>query len=527
MPSVPESGNSPLRLAEAVGMLALATDLGTGLPLEHSLRTCLLSVELGERVGLDEEDLSDLYYLTLLRMLGCTADSAEAAEYFSDEIQFGRDARHLDYGDPEEFGRWVMASFATDHPADERQRMLSKMFTYTPEQRRAVLAGHCEVAQMLARRLEFPSTVIEGLGYVFERWDGAGAPGQAPGEQSPLIVRVMTLCNEVEVHHTLGGPEAAVAVARRRAGGAFDPGLVEAFCRDSDRILGALDVPSAWDALMTAEPGRARTLRAGQAEAVGLVIADFADLKSVHTVRYSAAVAELATAAAARAGLSSAEVADLRLAALGHDLGRVAVTNAIWDKPGPLSEAEWEKVRLHPYYSERVLGRPRQLAAVARWAGAHHERLDGSGYHRGSRGQALPAAVRLLSAADAYRAMTQRRAHRVALGASEAAEQLATEASAGRLDADAVNAVLAVAGHRRKPVRRPWPAGLSQREVDVIRLAAQGLSIAETARELGVAAKTVDFHLQNVYSKAGVSTRAALTLFAIEHDLLATSATGG
>jgi HD-GYP domain-containing protein (c-di-GMP phosphodiesterase class II) len=209
----------------------------------------------------------------------------------------------------------------------------------------------------------------------------------------------------------------------------------------------------------------------------------------------------------------------LRRAAFVHDLGRVAIGARTWQKPGPLSADEWEQVRLHPYHTERVLSRSGFLAALAPVAGAHHERLDGSGYHRGCRGAELPLAARVLAAADAYHAMCEPRPHRERLSPDRAAEILGEEASSGRLDPDAVTAVIETAG---QPVPRlERPAGLTEREVEVVTMLARGLQTKQVARALGISVKTADRHVQNAYGKIGVSTRAAATLFAMEHGLVA------
>lgn len=293
--------------------------------------------------------------------------------------------QHLDYGDPEAFGRWVMESFAAGRPPAERQRMLGKLFGYTPEMRQATLAGHCEVAQMLATRLGMGGTVTGGLGCVWERWDGTGAPLGIAGEALPLAVRVMSLANEVEIHHRLGGVDAAAAMARKRSGGAFDPAVVEVFCADPGGILAVAGRPTLWEDVLAAEPEPHRVASVAELAEAGQVMADFAEQKSVFFAGHSARVADLAVGAAARLRLAAPEQRTLRFAALAHDLGRVGVSTAVWDKPGPLNDAEWESVRLHSYYSERMLSKAPALAEAARLAGAHHERCDGSGYHRGSR----------------------------------------------------------------------------------------------------------------------------------------------
>jgi HD-GYP domain-containing protein (c-di-GMP phosphodiesterase class II) len=231
-------------------------------------------------------------------------------------------------------------------------------------------------------------------------------------------------------------------------------------------------------------------------------------------------VAELAEGAARALGLPAAEAAAVRRAGLLHDLGRVGVSNRVWEKPGALTEGDWEQVRLHPYHSERILARAPALAPLARLAGMHHERQDGSGYHRQAAGPAVPLVARLLAAADAYQAMTQERPYRPALAPAAAAEQLSAEAGRGRLDGEAVRAVLEVAGHRPIRARSVWPAGLSDREVEVLRLIARGASYREVARDLAISPKTAEHHIEHIYNKLGVSTRAAATMFAMEHDLV-------
>jgi HD-GYP domain-containing protein (c-di-GMP phosphodiesterase class II)/DNA-binding CsgD family transcriptional regulator len=503
-------------------VIARATDVGLGLPIEHAIRTCLLSVELGRRAGLGTVDLADLYYLSLLRMLGCTTGSAEYADLFGDEVRFGGDTQHLDYGDGAAFGEWVSTHFAADREPAVRQAMIEHLFTYTPERRREALQGHCEVAQLLALRLGVGPAVVDGLRYVFERFDGQGAPDGVPGTEQPDIVRVMTLCNEIEVHHRLSGPAGAEAMARQRAGGAFDPDLVSAFCAERDEVLAVAERPALWNDLLAAEPGAPRHLGGEDLIEAARVMGDFGDLKSTHLAGHSASVARLVEAAAEQAGLDAATRQGLLLAGYAHDIGRVAVTTAIWDKPAALSDGEWEQVRLHAYYSERFFAPAASLVDVGQLVGKHHERLDGSGYHRGDGRAALSGPARLLAAADAYAAMGAARPHRAALDDDQRGRELRLMAERDLLDAAAVNCVLAAAGDAGPPVRPRWPAGLTDREVDVLRRIATGASIQQTASALQLSAKTVDFHLQNIYLKAGVTTRAAAAVFAIQNDLVQT-----
>jgi len=249
---------------------------------------------------------------------------------------------------------------------------------------------------------------------------------------------------------------------------------------------------------------------------------------------HSRGVARLAAAAGAAAGLPASQVRLLRHAALVHDIGRVAVPVSVWAKPGPLTRHDWERVRLHAYHSERVLTIATGLRPLASLAGAHGERSDGSGYHRGSRdGDLIPGAW-LLAAADCYCAMQEPRPYRPALDAAAAAAELRREAVAGKQSAGAVAAVLAAAGTgagagwQAEEADRPGqsaglpsrPAGLSERECEVLRLIARGMATKQAARQLGISPKTCDHHIQHVYRKIGVATRAGATLFALEHDLI-------
>jgi HD-GYP domain-containing protein (c-di-GMP phosphodiesterase class II) len=230
-------------------------------------------------------------------------------------------------------------------------------------------------------------------------------------------------------------------------------------------------------------------------------------------------VSDVALAAGARLGLGEPELRTLRRAGLVHDLGRLGVSNAVLDKGGPLAGGDWERLRLQPYLTERMLRQSEALAPLAVIAIQHRERLDGSGYPRGLSGPAISQHARILGAADAYQAMREPRPHRPARSAEEAAAELRSEVRAGRLDSEAAEAVLGAAGHR-VPRRREGPAGLTQREVDVLRLLARGLSNKAIAEHLVISPKTVGNHVEHIYGKIGCSNRAAAGLFAMRHGLL-------
>jgi HD-GYP domain-containing protein (c-di-GMP phosphodiesterase class II) len=262
-----------------------------------------------------------------------------------------------------------------------------------------------------------------------------------------------------------------------------------------------------------------RVLSAAELDEALTAIARFVDLKSPFSLGHAQAVATLARDAAACLGLPAGERTVLYRAGLTAGFGRLGVSNAIWDKPGPLTVAEWERVRLAPQLAERMLRQSPPLAPVAALAGKQRERLDGSGYPAGLAGDAIPPAARILAAADSYQAMLEPRPHRPARSASEAAAELRGDARAGRLDPEAVAAVLAAAGHRVAR-RGANVAGLTAREIDVLRLAVRGLSNKQIAASLVVAPKTIGNHIEHIYTKIGVSNRAGAALFAMRNGLL-------
>jgi response regulator RpfG family c-di-GMP phosphodiesterase/DNA-binding CsgD family transcriptional regulator len=339
------------------------------------------------------------------------------------------------------------------------------------------------------------------------------------GEAVPLASRVAHLAEFVEVAHRTGGVDEARSLASRRAGKQFDPALARMVVDHADELLAGLDETHAWEAVIEAEPALSVTLTGDRFDAALLAIADFVDLKSPYTLGHARAVSELASAAAAGLGMPEADVIALKRAGLVHDFGRLGVSNAILDKRGPLAPGEWERVRLTPYLTERILHSSPALSGLGAIALAHRERLDGSGYPRGLAGGAISRPARVLACADAYQAMRESRPHRSALTADDAAGELRADVRAGRLDADAADAVLAAAGHRVRR-RREGPAGLTTREVEVLRLLAQGLSNKEIAERLVISPKTAGNHIEHIYAKIDASSRATASLFAMQHGLL-------
>jgi HD-GYP domain-containing protein (c-di-GMP phosphodiesterase class II) len=514
--SAEEPRDERVRAAEVIGALCLATDLGMGFPFEHGLHSSLVASRLADRLGVDPATASETYYACLLFHSGCTTDAHVTAEIFGDSL-----TSHLN---PVVYGsrREVLAGLVRALPGPEnagpvRAIQIARRLPRMARTARPHFTALCEVAEMLAEGVGLPSSVQGLLAYLTERWDGKGPLGRAKGEQIPLPMRIVHVAVDATFQRLLRGDEHAARIVRERAGTGFDPEVAACLADNGEEIL-AID-PEVWDEVLAREPHPRLTLEGEALERALASMGNFADLISPYLAGHSAGVAELAAAAAKRCRLDTLAEIALRRAALVHDLGRVAIGARTWQKPGPLTADEWEQVRLHPYHTERVLSRSPFLAALAPVACAHHERLDGSGYHRGVAGADLVLPARLLAAADAYHAMTEPRPYREPITPEGAAKALADEAGAGRLDPYAVAAVVEAAGQRAPRIERP--AGLTEREAEVLGLLARGLQTKHVAHALGISIKTADRHVQNAYRKIGVSTRAAATLFAMEHGLIA------
>lgn len=523
--SAAQPDDSCPRLAELIAALSLATDLGIGQPMGYTLRVCLLALHLSGALGLSADELSEVYYVALLSGVGCTADAHESALLFGNDVTATAQLATIDMASRREMLNFLLRNAGAGKSPWRRLRMTATALSEGPAGAREPLAAHCESARMLAGQFGMSDGVSLGLSHIFERWDGHGWPYQLKGEASQRSARIVQLARDAVVFYRLGGVEAAVAVVRQRMSAKYDPHIAQSFCQKAPHLLAATESQSAWEAVLDGEPGAQPRMTDEQLDTGTQAIADFVDLKSPWLTGHSRGVAELAAAAARRLGWQERAVSVVQRAGNLHDLGRVGISSGIWDKAGPLTDEEWEQVRLHSYYTERVLSRPDALARLGSLAAGHHERLDGSGYHRHIPGTLLSEGARLLAAADSYHAMIAARPHRPASTPEVATATLRDEVRQGRLDGDAVNAVLAAAGHNVQVAKRVWPAGLSEREVEVLRLVARGLSRRQIGQQLCISEKTADHHVQHIYTKCGVSTRASATLFAMQHRLLSDLAT--
>jgi HD-GYP domain-containing protein (c-di-GMP phosphodiesterase class II) len=509
--------DSGVRLTDLLMALSLATDLGFGQPPEHMLRSALISLRLGERLGLEVEQLATLYDVSILTYAACPV-FGDAGTAFGDDIDFRAGAVEIDLaGFPAMM--FMMRRAGSGSSGLGRARDWLQVMSTGGRQLIELMASHCAAAGELADRLWLGEEVRAGIQQSYARWDGKGVPKGLAGDHLALSARISHVAEACEVFHRTRGTHAAVDMVESRRGTHFDPSVVAAVAADPEPLFEGLDGNTA-DALLDLAPVQRPMLTEAELDAALEAIGDFCDLRCSFFAGHAQGTAALAHAAAESLRLSADDARLVRRAALVHDVGRFGVPGMVWDKPGPLTTFEEERARMHVYYVERIFSRPEPLRRIGLLAATHHERMDGSGYHRGVGGAMLAMPARVLAAADAYHAMTQRRPHRPAFTPEDAARELRRDADGGLFDPVAVDAVLAAAGQATSRSRGGGPGRLTAREADVLGLLAQGLPNKAIARQLEISPKTVSNHVERIYSKLGVSNRAAAAMRAMEYGVV-------
>ena len=508
-----------VRLAELVAALSLATDLGLGQPQQHIIRQTVIAMRIAELEGLSDDERAAIFYVSLLAWVGCVADAHEMGKWFGDDMAVRADSYLVDMtGLP--MMRFMIGHVASGSSPIRRLTMIGRFLAGGSKEVQQSMASHCETSGDLSLRLGLGAEVRDPLQQAFERWDGKGSPAKLAGGEIARIMRIIHVANDVEALHRIGGVDAAVEMLRSRRGTEFDPELVDSFCAHAGELLASIDDLDGWDTLIGGHGALGRELSGEELDQALEAFADYADIKSPFTLGRSRGVARLAAAAAAAVGLPSDDVVLVRRAALVHDVGVIGVSSGILDKAGRLTETERERIRTHPYLTARTFSKPPALAAIGQLAAMHHERMDGSGYPSGLAANGIPMTARVIAAADVYHALLEPRPHRAAWAPDAARQVLAAEVTDGRLDGDAVRAVLDAAGHRARR-QADHAGGLTAREVEVLVLLSRGMTKKQIAQELTISAKTVNAHAEHMYAKLGVRSRGAAALFAMRHGLIA------
>lgn len=509
-----------VRLAELLGGLSLACDVVNGFPHGKVVRTALVAAELARAAGESDEVVRDALYVTLLRFLGCTGFAHEEASIYGagDDLGVRNVMAFVDAADPVRAVAAIGARVARHARVAARARAVGRLLGDGVAAHRHARA-QCDTSIALARTLGASERIVAALSFVCERWDGRGEPARAEGEALAISIRIFHVADVAELAHHRLGRDAMASEVKRRAGGHLDPRLAAVLAREHARFAALLEAHDVLARFLAAEPAPHAVANEDTIDDVARALGRFVDLKSVHTLAHSSGVARLAGRAARELGLSDPAARELVRAGHLHDLGRLSVPNRIWDRPGPLDFADLERVRLHGYYTERILARAPGLRTASRIATAAHERLDGSGYHRALDGAGLSREARLLAVCDAAHAMSEARAHRGPRSRDAIARELQLDVRRGALDATAVEATLAALGVEREA---PRATPLSERELEVLRLVAVGKTNREIATILGISQKTVQHHVAHAYEKIGVYSRAGAALWVVENGLAVT-----
>ncbi len=478
--------------------------------------TALFALELAREAGLSPDEQRATFFAALLRQLGCTGYATVEARIATDDIALrGRLMR----SETTRASELIAAVVAANRSPVSAALGTAWVVTNARRVRQEWSSEVCGAARVLATQLELGDTVVRALDETFERWDGRGAPRGLAGDDISAPARVVRAAHVAMVFWLEAGLDGATEMLAARTGGELDPALA----RRAAQLLPAFGAPERADfqeRLAAAELALAAAPLAVSIETIAIAFGDFADLQTPWTLGHSRRVAELAERAADVVGIAATDRDDLRLAAHLHDLGHVAVPAALWQLPRGWQARERERAHTHPFWTERILAAAPPLAGAAKIAGAHHERLDGSGYHRALRDTTLSRSARLLAAADVAIALREARPHRAALTAVAARQVLVDAAKHGLLDGDCVEAVLHAQGEPRARGLTGPIALLTERERDVLRELALGRTNKEIARTLGISDRTVQHHTINIYRKLDIDTRAAAALIAARHGIV-------
>jgi HD-GYP domain-containing protein (c-di-GMP phosphodiesterase class II)/DNA-binding CsgD family transcriptional regulator len=483
---------------QTLGWLAFAADLSMGQPIDHSPRTALLAWRLADLVAGGAAASACASALGLIRWAGCTANAQGFADLFGDDIA----------------GRAAMIE--GQNPFHNRPTLSEPLEAYT----RPLAQAHCEATVEMARQLGLAPAVAAGALDFFENWDGSGIPTGRRGEEIDLLAQIVALCGDLEIYSRVFGLSKALHLVETRAGRRYDPAITRLALKHAPAWLAEIAELDAWP-VAAAQAGGAISGTGGDVDALAELLADYADLKLPSDFLNSRKVAEIAAFTASILGFDPQAEKRLTRAALLHGLGRVAVPNVTLERRWPLSEADEEHIRLIPHWTERILRRAPTFEDEASLACRAFERLDGSGYPRGLSAPNLDKAARALQACVFV--VTASRLERIGKDAPAASDQIAREVASRRLDVDSVNAVMTACGMPRRslPFQVMAPSlQITQREREVLAHLARGSSNKEIARTLGISPSTAGTHVENLYRKLGVGTRAAAALIASKRGLV-------
>lgn len=415
-----------------IAALSRALDLAEGEPMGHAIRACWLGMRLADWVGLGPEERQDLYYALLLKDAGCSANAYSVTHWFgADDRATKAQLKVSDWSSQWRSVLFAIRQTAPAAPITRRMAQLVSLGSRGPSLANELISVRCTRGAELVRQLGWAEPAAEAVLNLDEHWNGSGRPRGLKGEEIPLLARIALLCQTAEIFWRHGGRRSVEAVLRRRRGSWFDPQLVDAVLTHarSDRLWERFGTVAHPEQVAHLDP-RPRTIPSSTLAdmlQIGEVFAAVVDAKSPWTTTHSSRVAALSRRMADVMGLDDDEADHIGLAALLHDLGKLAISNSILDKAGPLDSAEMTEMQSHTEITYQILAPLWPLGDVAEMAAAHHERLDGSGYHRHLRGPDLPFGAQVVAVADVFEALTADRPYRRGLDNDEAIRWLRKE----------------------------------------------------------------------------------------------------
>lgn len=414
---------SALKLSELIGSLSYALDLTEGQPEGHCVRSCWIGMHVGREAGLAPQQLWELYYTLLLKDIGCSSNAARICElYLTDDLRFKRDFKLVRDSTPHLIA-FVLKHTGLKAGLAERFRAVLAMLRDGQDTAQELIVTRCSRGAAIARLLRFPESVAAGIYSLDEHYNGKGRPNRLKGKAIPVYARIALLAQLVDVFHTAGGGEAALAELRQRSGSWLDPELVRAFERVAagDGFWTRLAAPDLAACVFAMEPaGHTMPIDDDYLDDIATAFGQVVDSKSPYTGGHSARVALYTDMIAESLGLSPERRRWLKRGALLHDVGKLGVSNSILDKAGALDREEWAQVRRHAEFTETILTRIDAFAELGRIAGAHHERLDGGGYPRGLAADRIALETRIITTADIFDAITADRPYRAAIPPQQA-----------------------------------------------------------------------------------------------------------
>lgn len=522
-----ENKRSDENLATLLCTLSFATGMGFGEDMEHGLKSAYLGLQLACALRLSPDIQEAVFYGALLKDVGCTACSAGISAFFPDDEQVPRaDFMLVDPSQLHEMLGWLSRNVPLDARFPSRVTRLFSFIAQCGPVIREAMRGHCEVAELFARRLGFPETVQHTLRFQWERWDGKGLAYSLKASEIPLPARILHLAQVMELTTSVGGTAAARTLAREKQGTRFDPDIVEAFLQltRSDQRGDDLEHTITREAIIQMRPyTSADAVTTDHKEDVCQALADFVDGKAPGTWHHSQLVAQVAEGIGKQLDLSPGELYTLKCSGLVHDIGKVATPFGILVKGARRSQSEWEIYRLHSYYTQRVLEQVAPLRDLAPIAASHHEWVNGQGYHRQLQGEQIPLAGRILAVANTYVRATQemQQDHEEQTSRVLASMSAYVGTQLDPICYEALVASLQAGDVSKKAVlKRSQATDLTQREIEVVRLLTQGQNTPQIARTLSISKKTVEHHLAHIYTKFGVSCRTAAVAYAVQQNLV-------